>query len=183
MSIQGQPQRAKRRKWASCAIGKVSAVATAVVAIGLAPVATAQAASAATAAPAARAGLPNPCKTFKARSADAVFRASLRARPTEVLQEIQGAKICRVSHSGKRLAIGVIRTYPGRPGPNFKCHRRRALGSGGKICLPANKKLNDEFVQFKKRGIYVDDAALFRAGNNGARLYRFALTQYRHFKA
>jgi hypothetical protein len=62
------------------------------VTIGLAPVATAQAASAATAAPATKAGLPNSCRTFTARSADAVFRTSLRVQPTDVLQSLQAPR-------------------------------------------------------------------------------------------
>src|SRR5580693_10285691 len=97
MSIQRQQQAMRR---ASAAARWAPAVVIAALAIGLAPAAAAQG----TPAPqAVKAGLPNPCKTFTARSADALFRASRRARPSETPQTIKGGRDCLVLHDGRKL--------------------------------------------------------------------------------
>jgi hypothetical protein len=160
-------------------IKQVSAAALAALAISLAPLASAQAA-----APAASRPLPNPCRTFTAKSADALFGLGRHARLSEKLTRTRtpAARTCTVRHARQKLVV-VTQRQAGGFGMGFNCYKRPKLGSYGQICVSAVKKVHFSFVVFRKHGGYGSDGINATLPNKGRRLYRFALAQYRTFRA
>jgi hypothetical protein len=159
-------------------IRKALAITAAAIAVGLVP-AAAQSASAATAVPRP---LPNPCKTFSAHAADSVLGLSRRVHPREHLTSATGVKFCIARHGGRQLGVQVTRDNPGSPGRGFRCHRAPRLGPAGRVCV-STTRTHFSGLEFRKHGLYVIDGINITLGDRGQRLVRFALPQYKAFRA
>jgi hypothetical protein len=165
-------------------IKRVSAVTIAALALGLAPLAAAQAATAPATAPAASKALPNPCKTFTAKSADALFGVKHGTHLPESLSSYKTpypSRVCSVSHGATRAAVVTRRHTVAISGP-FKCYKRPRLGAHGRVCVSTNKALKFTYALFRKDGVWLSDAITRTLPRQGSKLYQFALPQYKHFK-
>jgi hypothetical protein len=149
------------------------------LALGVASAATAQAAPAAPTAPAA-VKLPNPCKTFTAKSADALFAVKRGTHLGVKSTTLEGTKECIVSHGSVKLTIGVATGAGGFGGP-LKCYKHKNLGNGS-VCVSTVKSFPITLAIFHRYGVFFADDYNRTLPKEGARLYTFALGQYKSVK-
>jgi hypothetical protein len=158
-------------------ITSAAAVSAAVLCLGLASVPAAQAAQAAK--PKAT---PNPCHTYTAKAADALFGAGKHAHLTATLAKgTPGYRLCTVTYRKLRLTIDTSTTFGGFGGP-LTCSSRSGLGPDGRVCVSTRKSFPVTLALFKKDGIYFADDFNKILGHKGAALYTFALAQYKAYK-
>jgi hypothetical protein len=157
----------------SFVIRNVSAVALAVLAIGLGPVTLAQAAATPAAKP-----LPNPCQTFTAKSAEALLQVSRRTHLSETLGSSKdpAARTCTIRHGKTRLVVAVSRREGGT-GSEENCYRYPKLGRGSLLCVSNAQSSPFSFAVFRKHHLWIGDGINVRVPHKGRRLYKFALAQ------
>ncbi|HET7015215.1 MAG TPA: hypothetical protein VFI65_14955 [Streptosporangiaceae bacterium] len=162
---------------------KIAAVlATALMGLGLvAPVA----ASAAGSAGAAGKPPPNPCGTFTAAAAHRIFKVGSSTKLRGVSRSFgHGAnqiRTCTIKHPRHVLVVNVAR-FSEDFGAPVKCYKRPKLGKHGVICVSTQKSFPITFALFRKDGVYFTDSYNQNLANKGARMYSFALAQYKAFK-
>jgi hypothetical protein len=160
-------------------IKSASIAAVALLVLGLAPVSSAQAAGSASKPP------PNPCRTFTDKSADKLFGVHSSTHLPEKLTTFGTGefeyRLCTVRHRHRQLLVTTERVSGGSGGP-FKCYKRPKLGSHGKVCVTDKKGFSDTSVSFKKHGIFFSDNYNLKLRRKGAKLYSFALAQYKAYK-
>jgi hypothetical protein len=161
-------------------VTSAAAASAAVLCLGLASVPAAQAAQAAK-----PKYPPNPCKTFTAKAADALFGASKKAHlGTKLTKYGSGATedlLCAVTYRKLRLSISTSKAAGGYGGP-LKCYNRPKLGPHGQVCVSTNKNFVVTFAHFSKDSVYFFDDFNKILGHRGAALYTFALAQYKAYK-
>jgi hypothetical protein len=145
----------------------------ALLAIGIASATSAQAAPAAV-------KLPNPCKTFTAKSADALFAVKHGTHLSVKSAKVDGENECVVTHGKVKLTIGVSSGAGGFGGP-LKCYKHKNLGNGV-ICVSTVKSFPLTLAIFHRYKIYFGDDYNRTLPKEGARLYAFALGQYKSVK-
>jgi hypothetical protein len=153
------------------------------LALGVASAASAQATPAApvtSAAPAA-VKLPNPCKTFTAKAADALFAVKRGSHLGEKSTTVEGTKQCTVTHGSVKLTIGVATAAGGFGGP-LKCYSRPKLGKDGTVCVSTVKSFKVSLAIFHRYGVFFSDDYNRTLPKEGARLYALALVQYKGVK-
>jgi hypothetical protein len=132
--------------------------------------------------------VPNGCKTFTIKSADALFGVRKGTRLTEKATHTgKGSNelwTCTVTHggkTGKKLTVFTSALAGGFGGP-IKCYKRPKLGKGGEVCVSTMKKFPFTFAVFHKDKIYFSDNFNRTLPHQGQGLYAFALAQYKAFK-
>ncbi len=153
----------------------------AVVALGASP--AAQASPASHAAPPPK--VPNACKTFSLKSADALFGLKkgthLAEKSSHTGTGRNEAFRCEVKHGKTVLMIYTSANTGGFGGP-LKCYKRPKLGRYGTICVSTIKKFPFTFTQFEKHKIWFSDNFNKTLPHQGKALYAFALAQYKAYK-
>jgi len=153
---------------------------TALLVLGLGPLSAAQAAPSA-----AAVKVPNPCKTFTPKSADALFGVSSKTHlPAKETKSGSGkfeSLECTVTHGTVKLNVTVVAFPSGFGGPEV-CYSRPKLGASGKVCVSDMKRFHFTFATFRKHGITFYDDYNVTLPKKGARLYTFALAQYKAYK-
>jgi len=144
------------------------------LALGVASAATAQAAPAAV-------KLPNPCKTFTAKSADALFAVKHGTHLSATEKTEEGAKVCVVTDHSVKVTI-TVSSVPGGFGGPLKCYSRPKLGKDAVICVSTVKSFPVTLAVFHRYGVYFSDDFNQILPKKGARLYAFALVQYKGVK-
>jgi hypothetical protein len=164
-------------------IKQVPAVALTALALGLAPLAAPLTGAQAATAPATSKTLPNPCKTFTDKSADAVFKISSHARLPEKLGSSHNpyARLCTVRHGSTKLTVSASRREGGT-GSEENCYARPKLGPDGMVCVSNTHTTAFSFALYRKDGVWVGDGVNLRLHFKGKRIYEFALAQYKTFK-
>jgi hypothetical protein len=158
----------------------VAAGALVALAVGALPAAEASAAASVT--------VPNACKTFTAKSADALFGVRkgtrLAEKATHTGKGSNETWTCTVTHggkSGKKLTVFTSAVFGGFGGP-IKCYKRPKLGQYGKVCVSTMKKFPFTFALFYKDKIFFADNFNRTLPHQGQGLYTFALAQSKAFK-
>jgi hypothetical protein len=128
---------------------------------------------------------PSPCKTFTAKSVDALFGVKRGTRLSEKLTKFGSGSnetlICTIKHAPRQLIVSTSASAGGFGGP-LKCYKEPKLGSHGLLCVSDNKKFSFTFVRFERHGIWFSDDYNQTLPKKGARLYTFALAQYNAYK-
>ena len=141
--------------------------------------------SAAQAVPSTSKPPPNPCKSFTAKSLDALFAIPHGSHVSTKLTKFGTGKnealICTVRHHKLKLIVTTERTSGGFGGP-FKCYKRPRLGKDGIVCVSDIKSFPASFARFLRHGVYFNDDYNVTLPDKGARLYAFALAQYKAYK-
>jgi hypothetical protein len=125
---------------------------------------------------------PNPCRTFSRTSAAALLRIGSHTALTEKLSKTTSPVVirtCTIRHRKLKLTVQT-QFQPGATG-NSRCFRRPALGSKGEICLSTVATFPFTFSVFHKHGVWVSAGINEQLRHQGARLYTFALAQYKSF--
>jgi len=144
------------------------------LAIGVASAATAQAAPAAV-------KIPNPCKTFTAKAADALFAVKHGTHLSATEKTADGVKECVVSDHSVKVTI-TVSSVPGGFGGPLTCYSRPKLGKDAVVCVSTNKSFPVTLAVFHRYGVYFSDDFNQILPREGARLYAFALVQYTSVK-
>jgi hypothetical protein len=169
------------RRLGAKAAGVLSA-AIAALAVGALP---AVQASAAVQAPASAVKVPVACKTFTAKSADAVFGVAKSKHLAKHSMHTGTGKnevyTCTVTHSKKTLKVTTSAFAGGFGGP-LKCFKRPKLGPDGQVCVSTEKSFPFSIVVFNKHKIEFSDTFTKTLPHQGKALYTFALAQYKAFK-
>jgi hypothetical protein len=157
------------------------------VVLGFAATAAQASATAAAGPAAAKAAKAPPaaCRTFTRDSADALFGlrkgTKLKEKQTKIGSGSSQASICTVTKGAAELRVITSIGGGGFGGP-FKCYKRPKLGSDGRVCVSTSKSFPDTFAIYNKHGIGFSDNYNRTLPHQGARLYAFALAQYKAYK-
>jgi hypothetical protein len=157
--------------------GAVASAALTVLAVG------ALAATQASAAPAVK--VPNACKTFTTKSADALFGVKkgthLKKHSAHTGTGTNETYTCTITHHKKTLRVSTS-AYAGGFGGPLKCYKRSKLGPDGQVCVSTLKSDQFTLAVFNKHHIAFSDSFTKTLPHQGKALYTFALAQYRAFK-
>jgi hypothetical protein len=159
--------------------GVTLSAALAAVAVAALPAAQASVA------PASALTVPSACKTFTARSADALFGVRkgthLREKSTRVGRGKNEVFTCTISHHGVSLKVTTAEFSGGFGGP-LKCYKRTKLGRAGEVCVSTVKTFPFSLALFVKHKIVFVDSFTKTLPHQGRSIYTFALAQYKAFK-
>jgi hypothetical protein len=168
------------RPFRAAAIKFAAGVSSALVIAGFA----ATSAQAAPAAPAAKTPAAS-CKTFTTTSADSLFGlrkgTKIKEKQTRSGTGANTTWVCKAT-SGKSQLVVTTSDYSGGFGGPYKCYKRPKLGPDGAVCVGTLKKYPGTFALFSRHGVFFADDFSKTLPQQGARLYTFALAQYKAFK-
>ena len=126
---------------------------------------------------------PKPCSSINSAALHSLFgvRNSVRLTLTPASSGKGTNKVnsCIVIYQGHLLMVSAKLHATKFDGP-FRCYTKPALGSKGRVCVSTSSQLKNTWGMFYKKGVYFYDLYTVTLPSQGARMYSFALAQYKN---